>query len=66
MNIDNAFDCFLGPIYIRMDSSCLLDRLASLCEKNRVLRLNIFQELILKRYVRISLRLTKASVTWFS
>ncbi|UJR27809.1 hypothetical protein I4U23_009078 [Adineta vaga] len=44
------FDPLRGPIYIRMDSSCLRGKLANLPEKQRVLRLNIFQELIVKRY----------------
>jgi hypothetical protein len=38
-----------------MDSSCLLDKLAVLSEKDQLLRLNIFQELILKRFVFIPL-----------
>ncbi len=38
-----------------MNSSCLLDKLAVLSEKDQGLRLNIFQELILKRFVFIRL-----------
>ncbi|CAF3237234.1 unnamed protein product [Rotaria sp. Silwood2] len=44
------FDPLRGPIYIKMDSSCLRDKIVDLSEKDQNLRLNIFQELILKRY----------------
>jgi hypothetical protein len=44
--------CYLlGPIYITIDSSCLHDKLANLPKKDQVLRINTFQELILKRFV---------------
>ena len=46
--------CVLGSIYIKMDCSCLHDELASLPVENQVLKMNIFQELILKRSVRES------------
>ena len=36
-----------------MDSSCLLDKLADLPEEDQIPKLNIFQELILKRFVYI-------------
>jgi hypothetical protein len=41
----------LGSIYIKIDSSGLRDKLANIPEKDQVLRINIFQELILKRFV---------------
>ncbi|CAF3911665.1 unnamed protein product [Adineta steineri] len=44
------FDPLRGPIYIKMETSCLSDKLADLPEEDRVLQLNIFQELIVKRY----------------
>lgn len=44
------FDPLRGPIYIKMDSSCLRDKLIHLNEKEQNIKLNIFQELILKRY----------------
>ncbi|CAF3303438.1 unnamed protein product [Rotaria sp. Silwood2] len=44
------FDALRGPIYIKMNSSCLRDKLADLPETNQVHRINIFQELILQRY----------------
>jgi hypothetical protein len=33
-----------------MDSSCLRDKLADLSEKDQNIKINIFQELILKRF----------------
>jgi hypothetical protein len=36
-----------------MNSSCLRDKLAHLSEKEQNIKLNIFQELILKRFVYI-------------
>ncbi|CAF1551520.1 unnamed protein product, partial [Adineta ricciae] len=44
------FDALRGPIYIKIDSSCLIDKLADLPKDKQILRINIFQELILKRY----------------
>jgi len=44
---------FLGPIYIDMNSSCLREKLVGLSEKDQNIKLNIFQELILKRFVYI-------------
>ncbi|CAF3918977.1 unnamed protein product [Rotaria sp. Silwood1] len=44
------FDALRGPIYIKINISCLHDKLAGLPEKSQVHRINIFQELILKRY----------------
>ncbi|CAF1677173.1 unnamed protein product [Rotaria sordida] len=41
---------FLGPIYIKLNSSCLRDKLADLPGNDQSNRLSIFQELILKRY----------------
>lgn len=41
----------LGPIYIKINSHCLRDKLANLAEQDQIHRINIFQELILKRYV---------------
>ena len=45
----------LGPIYIKIDLSCLHGILADLSEKDRMLRMNIFQELIVKRFEQLSL-----------
>jgi hypothetical protein len=42
-----------GPIYIKLDSSCLRDQLVGLSLKDQNIKLNIFQELILKRFVQI-------------
>ncbi len=36
-----------------MDSSCLRDKIANLSIKDQNIKLNIFQELILKRFVDI-------------
>ncbi|CAF3826595.1 unnamed protein product [Adineta steineri] len=44
------FDALRGPIYIKINSLCLRDKLANLPDKDQILRINIFQELILKRY----------------
>ncbi|CAF1097604.1 unnamed protein product [Rotaria sordida] len=46
----SEFDALRGPIYIKINSSCLRGKLAHLPEKNQIRRINIFQELILKRY----------------
>ncbi|CAF1052106.1 unnamed protein product [Adineta ricciae] len=44
------FDPLRGPIYIRMDSSCLVEKLECFSETSRGQLLSIFQELIVKRY----------------
>ncbi|CAF1152502.1 unnamed protein product [Rotaria sordida] len=44
------FDPLRGPIYIKLNSSCLRDKLADLPGNDQSNRLSIFQELILKRY----------------
>jgi hypothetical protein len=46
-----SIHCFSGPIYIKINSSCLRDKLVDLPEQDQVRRINIFQELILKRFV---------------
>jgi hypothetical protein len=47
----NVLRILLGPIYIKMDASCLRDKLVGLPLKEQNIKLNIFQELVLKRYV---------------
>jgi len=44
------FDPLRGPIYIKVDSSCLNDHLGNLPKKDQMIQMNIFQELIVKRY----------------
>ncbi|CAF3363299.1 unnamed protein product [Rotaria socialis] len=43
-------DPLRGPIYIKMDTTCLQDQMTHLSAQHQNCRLNIFQELILKRY----------------
>ncbi|CAM4745809.1 unnamed protein product [Rotaria magnacalcarata] len=46
----SELDPLRGPIYIKMDTTCLQDQVVHLSDKDKSSRLNIFQELILKRY----------------
>ncbi|CAF3803229.1 unnamed protein product, partial [Adineta steineri] len=48
--LSEEFDALRGSIYIKINSLCLRDKLANLPDKDQILRINIFQELILKRY----------------
>ncbi|CAF1121552.1 unnamed protein product [Didymodactylos carnosus] len=44
------FDPLRGPIYIRLNVECLKERLSDLTENDQIVKMSIFQELILKRY----------------
>ncbi|CAF0759317.1 unnamed protein product [Didymodactylos carnosus] len=46
----SASRCVQGPIYIRLNVECLKERLSDLAETDQIVKLSIFQELILKRY----------------
>ncbi|CAF3777058.1 unnamed protein product [Rotaria magnacalcarata] len=46
----SKLDALRGPIYIKINSACLRDQLAHHSEESQARRIDIFQELILKRY----------------
>lgn len=46
----SEFDALRGPIHVKLNTSCLCDKLVDLSEKEQTIRINLFQELILKRF----------------